>query len=404
MQPDNQIIKDRYHSLDAVRAGALLLGVFAHAAISFFPEPSWVADDYHTAPALLVFFFSQHIFRMSLFFLVAGFFSHLLLQRYGMRGFIHNRLKRIGLVFLVFWPVLLVALAGVAFWAASNAGSGPFSDAEAVAGTALPVAPPSRPLWRILPLGHTWFLYFLLWLYAGALLLAGLFHLLDAKGRFASALDALFGLLTRAHVVPLVLAAPLTAVFLLHEPWTLTSGIRNPDFSLLPPFAAFVGFGTAFGFGWFVHRQPVMLDTWRKAWLPYLIVALALTASCSDLMGDVSRNAVPAPYGGGLQLLKAAAYPLALWAWCLGLVGAATRYLSAENKRIRWLADSSYWVYLLHLPIVVALQVWVSPWTLAWPLKYLLITAVALPLLLGSYQLFVRRTALGAWLNGRRYA
>lgn len=396
----------RYHSLDAVRAGALLLGVFAHATLSFFPDPSWVADDYHVAPPLMVAFFSQHIFRMSLFFLIAGFFTRLMMQRYGVRGFVHNRLKRIGLVFIVFWPLLLACLVGVAFWAASYAGTGPLSAPDAAAGAPAPATlpvPPPRALWRVLPLGHTWFLYFLLWLYAGTLAATSAMRALDAQGHVPAMLERMLGALTRTHLLPFVLALPLALVFLFHEPWTLTSGIRNPDFGLLPPFSAFVGFGTAFAFGWFLHRQPPWLDVWRRAWWMYLAVALALTAYCSNLMGNVAGTRVPAPYGNDLRFMAAAAYPLALWTWCLGLVGAALRFLSAENRHVRYLADASYWVYLLHLPLVVALQVWVSPWSLPWPLKYLLVTAIALPVLLGSYRLCVRKTWLGAWLNGRRY-
>jgi glucan biosynthesis protein C len=406
MQSANNGGTARYHGLDAVRAGALLLGVFGHAMLSFFPDPSWVADDYHVAPPLIVAFFSQHIFRMSLFFLIAGFFSRLMVERYGVDGFIRNRLKRIGLVFLVFWPLMLVALVAVAFWAAGYAGSGPLSAPDSPPGGQAPAlpAPPPQPLWRVLPLGHTWFLYFLMWLYAGALVVLTLSDRLDPRGRLAGGLDRILGALARTHLLPFVLALPLTAVFVVHEPWTLTSGIRNADFGVLPAVSAFVGFGTAFGFGWFVQRQPVLLELWRKWWWLYLVVALALTTYCSDLMGDVSTNSVPAPYGAGPDALAAAAYPLALWAWCLGLIGAAVRFLSAENRHVRYLADASYWVYLLHLPVVVALQVWVSPWTLAWPLKYALIMALALPLLFGSYQLCVRKTWLGAWLNGRRYS
>src|SRR5262245_30620705 len=76
-----QVTEGRLHALDALRAGALLLGVLGHATISFFPDPSWVADDRDTSAVLLVAFFVAHIFRMSLFFVIAGFFAHLLLQK-----------------------------------------------------------------------------------------------------------------------------------------------------------------------------------------------------------------------------------------------------------------------------------------------------------------------------------
>jgi peptidoglycan/LPS O-acetylase OafA/YrhL len=120
-------------------------------------------------------------------------------------------------------------------------------------------------------------------------------------------------------------------------------------------------------------------------------------------MSAVTSGGAALPSTTGAGLLVAAAYPLAIWAWCLALLGTATRFLSAENKVIRYLADSSYWIYLVHLPLVVALQVWVSQWPLAWQVKYPLILAIAIPILLASYQLLVRNTFLGAWLNGRRY-
>jgi glucans biosynthesis protein C len=45
----------------------------------------------------------------------------------------------------------------------------------------------------------------------------------------------------------------------------------------------------------------------------------------------------------------------------------------------------------------------VSPWPLPWQIKFPLILAIAIPILLLSYQLLVRNTPLGSWLNGRRY-
>jgi hypothetical protein len=133
----------------------LLLGVFGHAAISFFPDPSWVADDSDSSPVLLVAFFTQHIFRMSLFFAIAGFFAHLLIEKRGFKGFAANRLKRIALPFLVFWPSMLAALVGVAVWAASHAGTGPFGPQSSLAPVVNDGPRLARTLWQVMPLGHT---------------------------------------------------------------------------------------------------------------------------------------------------------------------------------------------------------------------------------------------------------
>src|SRR5215510_6651328 len=138
----------RMHQLDALRAGALLLGVLGHATISFFPEPNWVADDIDSSPVLLVANFVAHIFRMSLFFAIAGFFARLLLAKRGVGGFIGNRLKRIALPFLVFWPILLACLFVVAMW---NAGwANPFADQGGEPAATPGGSPPplARALWQ----------------------------------------------------------------------------------------------------------------------------------------------------------------------------------------------------------------------------------------------------------------
>jgi glucans biosynthesis protein C len=399
---------ERFHAMDTLRAGALLLGVFAHAAISFFPQPSWVADDVESSPALLVAFFTQHIFRMSLFFAVAGFFAHMLLEKRGAGGFVRNRVKRIALPFLLFWPLMLACLVAVALWAAGYAGTGPFvaptagAATPAAAAAAAPGGLSSLVLHR-LPLGHTWFLYVLLWLYAAALALVRLAHSADPNSRVATAADAAFRALAKTHVLPFVLAAPIATVFFVDVPWTTTSGIRNGDFGVLPGASTLVGFGTAFGFGWLLHRQPELLSVWRRGWLPYLFAAAVLSYYCAGVMSAATRDPASLPADVGGSVVRALAYPLATWAWCLALMGAATRFLSEERKIVRYLSDSSYWIYLAHLPLVVALQVLVSPWAVPWQVKYPLIVVVALAILLPSYQLLVRNTFLGAWLNGRRY-
>ena len=85
----------RRHDLDALRAFAMYLGVFHHAAHSFV-NPSWVIRDSQPIPWLGIFSSSGvHGFRMELFFLVSGFFTAMLCQKRGVVAMLKNRTLRI---------------------------------------------------------------------------------------------------------------------------------------------------------------------------------------------------------------------------------------------------------------------------------------------------------------------
>src|SRR6516165_6415523 len=111
---------ERLHALDAVRGFALLLGIILHATGSFISTPTrfWIIQDTHPSITLGVLFFAIHVFRMTTFFLIAGFFAHMSFHRRGGFGFIKDRLQRIALPLLVGWPILFAAIVAIVFWAA----------------------------------------------------------------------------------------------------------------------------------------------------------------------------------------------------------------------------------------------------------------------------------------------
>jgi peptidoglycan/LPS O-acetylase OafA/YrhL len=67
------------------------------------------------------------------------------------------------------------------------------------------------------------------------------------------------------------------------------------------------------------------------------------------------------------------------------------------------MADASYWMYLMHLPLITALQVLMITWPMHWVIKLPLILGVTTAFLLVTYHFGVRATFLGAFLNGRRH-
>jgi len=62
---------DRLHHLDALRAGAMFLGVVLHAALSF-TDMEWAVSDRHAGAAPGIWVAAIHGFRMQPFFLLSG--------------------------------------------------------------------------------------------------------------------------------------------------------------------------------------------------------------------------------------------------------------------------------------------------------------------------------------------
>jgi peptidoglycan/LPS O-acetylase OafA/YrhL len=68
---------------------------------------------------------------------------------------------------------------------------------------------------------------------------------------------------------------------------------------------------------------------------------------------------------------------------------------------MRWLADGSYWVYIVHLPLLLAIQYRLLDMQLHWTAKFAISVLGTALLSFASYQLLVRHTVLGRLLNGK---
>lgn len=88
----------RLHALDAIRAIALLSGIVLHSALSYAPgmDPQlWPFKDGQQGIAMSFTIFLIHIFRIPVFFLLAGFFAYTLFHRYVTQEFLRNQAMRI---------------------------------------------------------------------------------------------------------------------------------------------------------------------------------------------------------------------------------------------------------------------------------------------------------------------
>ncbi|WP_395849402.1 acyltransferase family protein [Cystobacter fuscus] len=393
---------ERLHALDALRGFALLLGVVLHATLSFVPGfkyTGWPIIDNSPSATLGLAFFVIHLFRMPIFFLLAGFFARRQFHRQSTKGFLKERAKRI-LLPLVFGFVLVapmnVLLIVVVIMPNLK--------------EPLTSLVPERKILPI-PLAHLWFLWVLYWyylLFLGARKLSSLL----SKGEGASVSGIVERALTWScsrGLEPVILALPLATSLFFFDPWHLWEGVPTPNMDLVPQLPVFVGYGVAFVFGWFLQKHSHFMLGWRQRWGTYLILALVVTAVMTSLGGFTPQSSLVivdgapklTPLVGTAKLLCALGYGLSAWLWALGLIGASLHFFSEFSPWRRYLSDSSYWLYIIHLPLIMALQALMMDWPLHWGLKYPLILASAVPVLLLSYHYLVRSTWIGVMLNGR---
>ncbi|MBA64001.1 MAG: hypothetical protein CMJ76_16725 [Planctomycetaceae bacterium] len=88
------------------------------------------------------------------------------------------------------------------------------------------------------------------------------------------------------------------------------------------------------------------------------------------------------------------------WLMTTGSLGLFRQFFNKESKRMRYVSDSSYWLYLAHIPILFLLQYSISTIEISALIKMPLSIIVCSAILLLSYEYCIRYTAVGTLLNG----
>ena len=240
---------------------------------------------------------------------------------------------------------------------------------------------------------HLWFLWFLCWLVIGFAV-------------YASVLDSL----KIKNVPQWFTASPLRYLWLV--PLTMLPqalmGIENPSFGpdtsvgLLPLPQVLFYYTIFFGFGALYYDCKDLAGRLGKRWyltLPFAVFILFPAGMI--LIEDESKllNDLPGEYHRFAFLIVQVMFA---WTVTCGSMGMFRRLLHQERKHLRYISDSSYWLYLAHMPLVLILQFMVRDWPLPALLKFTLVCGATTISLLISYQLCVRYTWLGNLLNGPR--
>ena len=216
---------------------------------------------------------------------------------------------------------------------------------------------------------HLWFLWFLCWLVV-------IFAMLAVTGLLP----------TGRHRWWLVAASCLPQAVM----GMSLAGFYGPDtsFGLLPK-PHVLGYYACFYFYGVATFAAEGIDTrLGRHWKFLLPAAAVLLVAGLAMMND--------------RTLATILQPAYAWTMALGLIGLFHRLFPFPRPAMSWLADASYWMYLVHVPLVMAAQLLVRQWPLPAEVKFVVILATVTLLLLASYRWCVRYTPIGNLLNGPR--
>lgn len=374
----------RYHAFDSLRATMMLLGLVLHSAMGYVTFPTdrmWPFKDAHPSAFfdLLVMFI--HSFRMPVFFVIAGFFAAFLYYTRGASSFFSNRTRRIALPLACSW-VILFPLVIVAAGFAQTRSSVP-----------IPIDPNALTLSRLLNhLMHLWFLYDLLILYGVVLLVMPLVRQVPQQVRD-------FMLDGFRWLVPTVWGPMFFSLITALTLYPMQEWALDTSDSFLPPLRILVAYGVFSLFGWFLYNRRVLLPifsqrVWGTLFLGFIFFGLYVF--CLGRAFSLGQTT-------GLRILALVNLAAATWCFIYGLLGLFLRYFEKPLLLARYMADASYWMYLVHLPCTIVLPACLMSLPLPTFLKFSVVVGVTMCVTIVTYHYWVRATVIGEVLNGRRY-
>lgn len=370
----------RYHAIDHLRATMISIVMFGHAVLPYVTIPRSFKDP-QTHLGFDVAAVFLYGFAMPVFFVTAGFSTALIHDRKGLRGLARNRVQRILVPLLVAY-VVLTPLTRVAYQFAKHAASSGSLQAGVDA-----VLFADWIHWG--KAYHLWFLVSLL-LYSAIAIGLRWGVLRFVGGSAERILLASRRLLTsRRRSALLTLATALTMV-----PAYVMYG---SDATTLPMQLALFGF---FLLGWllYLHRDVLPMlhhHPWRPIAVAIVTLPLAVWSTRTRLMTPDDPQLMIGLIAGITNSILAAFMTF-------GLLGIYQARFNRPSELGRYVSDASYWIYLIHYPLLIAVAgaLTVTPFPAA--IKYLLTLAVVVPLVLSSYHFGVRSTRLGLLLQSRK--
>lgn len=386
------VTSTRFHYLDNVRALAMFAGIVFHAALAYSPlmHNLWFTTSSQSAAVFDIFSWFIHLFRMPVFFLISGFFTVMLIQKRGITGLLKNRSLRILLPFIVFYPLIIWSYMTLIEWGTNNVENlSPMLQFFKMMKD-VPNAPAPE-----LSTTHLWFLFNL---FLFVLTVALMYKLKFFQSKFISKITSVKFVI---FIFPLMLVPAL-----------FTQSVPHPaPEKFYPQIWSFGFYGLFFILGSMVFLKQNILDELNryKNWLLaasiiiyiYFYYCLPETITLDVIMAMMAGTNYDLSYFIKQMPLAIAEAYIAVYmtVYCL-LIG--KQFLNKHNKIFKLISDSSYWVYIIHMPVLLMLQFVLLDIEMNIWFKFVISIVVTFGIGILTYFAFIRWTPIGWMLNGRK--
>jgi len=365
---------ERFHGLDAVRGIAMLLGIVIHASLPYIeglPKGLWPSDK-NTSNIIAIIFEFIHIWRMPIFFIISGFFANLVITRKSLIIWWKNRFLRLVLPAMIFFPIMSLTIPWIFMYGYTGNINFFFSNE-------------GQP-------HHLWFLYhlFIFVLFSIFIRFFGLIIYKFFKQINLIVVVDIFNTVKSflgKHIFDSRFPVLMIFVFFIFNLFSGAELITNPLAS-----------GLYFLFGYRLYKNNLLFDFIKSNWKYYLIGGLTVTIIFFILNTQVSNFAKEDVRWIPWVILKISSAVLLSFSF----IGLAEDKFSNLNPMVRFISDSSYWVYLIHLPLVAFITFFMFKITIFAELKFLVAIILTTAICLVTYKYLVKSTIIGTLLNGKK--
>ena len=365
-----------------MRAIMMMLGLVLHASMTYsdidYGNVWPLKDINNTSHFFHILIEFIHVFRMPAFFMVSGFFGALLFYKKSPKAMVLNRLHRIVYPFivaiLILWP-----LAVFAFNFSNHMMAGDQNSLKLAFEAVFPEGlVPKNTI-------HLWFLFYLAIIsYLSCLLALGQFdyHTSRIKHCFEIAHKNTF-----FAIIPLAAITFLT-LYYMGSSSAITSGSFVPDLKTLLFYTVY------YWYGWALYLSGHLISNFmRHAWL---MLALGTIMFLVKIYFDNSES----DWAIYFAIL---ANSISIWLYVFASLGLFLRYANSGALVLRYISDSAYWVYLIHLPLIAFIAGLLAGIDISAFMKFLIVLSSSTTICFASYHYAVRNTCIGLFLNGRKY-